>query len=169
MSRRVLNGFVEIRPTTRLAQALSREDGTARHGKPVDSHDRNRVLNDWVDLSETVRDGPAHQCAYEVLVTREQSDAAHAVLEVGAREEPNRMRRKRLRFSDDSSSLPTRASCGPLTPRERAERYPGVPAELCRPVRVVVTELTSMEQMQPATAWLRATYPDALAVRPDPA
>lgn len=41
--------------------------------------------------------------------------------------------------------------------------------ELCRSQRVAVTELTPVERIRLASAWLRATYPDALAVDPDPA
>lgn len=58
---------------------------------------------------------------------------------------------------------------GPQSIATDFNRFEADLPELCRSRRVAVSELTPVERIRLASAWLRATYPDALAVRPDPA
>jgi hypothetical protein len=91
--RRVFTGFVEMESATRLAQTLRREGATTKRGKPIDKHDIYRVLANRVYLGEAVHKGTAYPGEHDAIVTREQWDAAHAVLQTSARARSNLTRR----------------------------------------------------------------------------
>ncbi len=92
--RRIFTGFVEMESATRLAQSLRREGATTKRGKPFDKNDIYRVLNNRVYLGEAVHKGTAYPGEHDSIVTQEQWDAAHAVLQTSARARSNRTRRE---------------------------------------------------------------------------
>ena len=92
--RRVFTGFVEMESATRLAQTLRSEGVTTKRGKPIDKHDIYRVLANRVYLGEAVHKGTAYPGEHDAIVTREQWDAAHALLQTSARARSNVSRRE---------------------------------------------------------------------------
>jgi len=92
--QRIFTGFVEMESATRLAQALIREEATTKRGKPFDKNDVYRVLNNRAYRGEAVHKGTAYAGEHDAIVSREQWDAAHAILKVSARERTNLTRRQ---------------------------------------------------------------------------
>jgi len=91
--RRIFTGFVEMESATRLAQTLRGEGATTKRGKPIDKHDIYRVLANRIYLGEAVHKGTAYPGEHEAIVSREQWDAAHAILQTHARARSNQTRR----------------------------------------------------------------------------
>ncbi len=92
--RRIFTGFVEMESATRLAQTLRGEGVTTKRGKPIDKHDIYRVLANRVYLGEAVHKGTAYPGEHDAIVTQEQWDAAHAILQTHARARSNQTRRE---------------------------------------------------------------------------
>ena len=83
--RAVFTGFVETRSGTMLLRRLQQAGATTKRGKPFTKTDIYRVLNNRVYLGEAVHKGTAYPGEHDAIVSPEQWEAAHAVLQVSPR------------------------------------------------------------------------------------
>ena len=83
--RAVFTGFVETRSGTVLLRRLRQAGATTKRGKPFTKTDIYRVLNNRVYLGEAVHKGTAYPGEHAAIVSPEQWEAAHAVLQVSPR------------------------------------------------------------------------------------
>jgi DNA invertase Pin-like site-specific DNA recombinase len=90
--RRIFQGFVELESCTRLVQALRAEGAATKRGGPLTKSDVYRILSNRVYLGEAVHKGTAYPGEHDGIVTQEQWDAVHAVLQVSPRVRVNRTR-----------------------------------------------------------------------------
>ncbi len=81
----VFTGFVETRSGTVLLRRLREAGATTKRGKPFNKTDIYRVLNNRVYLGEAVHKGTAYPGEHAAIVSPEQWEAAHAVLQISPR------------------------------------------------------------------------------------
>ena len=77
-----------------LARTLAAEGVRTTRGRPMDKSFLYRLLNNRVYLGEAVHKGMAYPGEHDAIVTREQWDAVHAVLQTSARARTNQTRRE---------------------------------------------------------------------------
>jgi DNA invertase Pin-like site-specific DNA recombinase len=90
--RRIFQGFVEMESCTKLMQMLRAEGTTTKRGRTLTKSDVYRILSNRVYLGEAVHKGTAYPGEHDAIVTQEQWDAVHAVLQVSPRVRTNRTR-----------------------------------------------------------------------------
>ncbi len=83
--RAVFTGFVETRSGTVLLRRLQGAGATTKRGKPFTKTDIYRVLNNRVYLGEAVHKGTAYPGEHDAIVSHEQWEAAHEVLQISPR------------------------------------------------------------------------------------
>ncbi len=83
--RAVFTGFVETRSGTVLLRRLQESGATTKRGKPFTKTDIYRLLNNRVYLGEAVHKGTAYPGEHAAIITADQWEAAHAVLQVSPR------------------------------------------------------------------------------------
>ncbi|MBI1186272.1 MAG: recombinase family protein [Alphaproteobacteria bacterium] len=116
--RRIFQGFVELESCTRLVQVLRAEGATTKRGRPLTKSDVYRILSNRVYLGEAVHKGTAYPGEHDAIVTQQQWDAVHAVLQVSPRVRVNRTRNttapllRGLIFDSDGRAMSPSHSCG---------------------------------------------------------